>query len=81
MAVGTGKPYDRRGDPARVPRFDLLGAAFADALGHAGLRVRIDCVDRDAVAPQFARRDDGHRSDARLGRAIVDLADVPIQPR
>src|SRR6516162_7156562 len=46
----------------------LLGREFAQAFGHARLRRWRDCVHGDAVAFQFARRDDAECRDAGLRR-------------
>ncbi len=81
--LDAGQPHDDRGDPAG--RHGLLGLLVggpeAQVGGEAGERTRGDGVDGDAVPGELVGGDDRERGDARLGRAVVGLADVAVDAR
>ena len=82
--LGTGQPRRYHRDPARVDAvLELVGRVVAahQRGGEARPGRGGQAVDGHAVADQLLGCDHREGGDAGLGRAVVGLADVAVDPR
>ena len=86
-SFGAGQPDDQGGDVVGRAGVEVLGLPRLDqltrrqVLGHAGQGAGGHGVDRDAVAAEFLGGDDGEGGDAGLGRPVVGLTGIAVDPR